>query len=109
MRFEGRPGGPFNGDAKWRGVRDFEHGTLCRALGLDPHRFFFDLPSTVRGVGPNTRGGGALRAGRRLINGFVMMSGDPEPVAKLTICFASEKFRDDDPDDKRDFFDLGHS
>jgi hypothetical protein len=31
------------GEAKWRGVKDMEHGTLCRAFGLDPCRFYFRL------------------------------------------------------------------
>jgi hypothetical protein len=109
VRFEGAPGGPFDGDGRWRGVRDFEHGTLCRTFGLDPHRFYFDLPSTVRGIGPNTRGAAMMAGGRRRIAGFVFMSGRDEPVAKLTICFDAERFSDGDPSDRRDFFNLERS
>ncbi len=109
VRFEGAPGSPLEGKGLWRGVRDFEHGTLCRTFGLDPHRFFFDLPSTVRGIGPNQVGRGRIPTGRRRINGYVMMTGRNEPVGKLSICFDAERFRDDDPGDRRDFFDLSHS
>lgn len=109
VRFEGAPGGPFAGEGKWRGVRSFEHGDVCRAFGLDPIRFYFDLPSTVRGIGPNTRGAAALPGGRRLLNGFVMMVGRDVPVAKLTVCFEAERFKDVDPRSEREFFDLSHS
>lgn len=53
VRFEGAPGGPLEGDGKWRGVKDFEHATLCRAFGLDPVRFYFTsrAPYTVRVLG----------------------------------------------------------
>lgn len=109
VRFDGAPGGPLEGDTKWRGVRDFEHSTLCRAFGLDQARFYFDLPSTVRGIGPNTRGAARLAGGRRLINGFVMMVGRDTPVAKLTVCFDAERFADHDPLSQSDFFNLSHS
>jgi hypothetical protein len=106
VRFEGAPGGPFAGDAKWRGVRDFEHASLCRAFGLSQTAFFFDLPSTVRGIGSNTGGHSGTR---RLINGFVMMAGRDKPVGKLTIVTGGDKFADHDPQSERDFFDLSHS
>jgi hypothetical protein len=109
VRFEGAPGGPFEGDGKWRGCRDFEHSTLCRVFGLDPVRFYFDLPSTVRGIGPNNAGGARVPGGRRQIGGFVMMAGRDEPVAKITICFDGERFADRDPLSQRDFFDLSRS
>lgn len=109
VRFDGAPQGPFAGEGKWRGVREFDHGHLCRVFGLDPVRFYFDLPSTVRGIGPNAAGSARMPRGRRLQNGFVMMVGRAEPVAKLTICFEGEKFRDVDPTSARDFFDLSHS
>lgn len=108
VRFEGAPRGPLAGDGKWRGVANFEHGTLCRALGLDPVRFYFDLPSSCRGVGSATHGYGGQRGGR-VINGYVMMVGCDEPVGKLTVCWESERFRDVDPTNERDFFDLSHS
>lgn len=109
VRFDGAPNGPFEGDTRWRGVREFEHAHLCRVFGLDPVRFWFDLPSTVRGIGPNNRGAAVVRSGRRLLNGFVMMAGRDTPVAKLTVCFEGESFKDVDPLDARDFFDLSHS
>jgi hypothetical protein len=110
VRFEGAPGGPLQGEGKWRGVRDFEHATLCRAFGLDPVRFYFDLPSSVRGVGSLSSGyGGGQRSGRRLINGYVMMSGRSDPVGKLTVCWEAERMRDGDPMSARDFQDLSRS
>jgi len=110
VRFEGAPGGPLEGDGKWRGVKDFEHSTLCRAFGLDQARFWFDLPSSVRGVGSSMSGSaGGQRAGRRRVNGFVFMAGRDEPVAKLTICFDAERFSDGDPLDFRDFCNLERS
>ncbi len=94
-----------DGRAMWRGVKDFEHATLCRAFGLDQTAFYFDLPSSVRGVGSNMSGAGGNR-GNRVINGFVMRAGQSEPFGKLSICWESEKFRDYDPTDKREFFKL---
>lgn len=91
-----------HGEGKWRGVLNFEHGTLCRAFGLDPVRFYFDLPSSARGVG-------SLSSGNRrnlTINGYVMMHGMTEPYGKLTVCWESERFKDVDPEDKREFYKL---
>lgn len=105
VRFEGAPGSPFEGDGRWRGVRDFEHATLCRTFNLDPNRFYFDLPSSVRGIGANATGYGGGRSARR-ISGFVMQSGRAEPVAKLSICIDGERFKDVDPSNRQDFFNL---
>jgi hypothetical protein len=69
------------------------------------NRFYFDLPSSCRGVGSNN---GSAR-GNRVVNGFVFMAGRDEPVAKLTICFDSERFADRDPLSTRDFQDLNRS
>lgn len=109
VRFDGAPGGPFAGEGKWRGCKDFEHATLCRAFGLDPIRFYFDLPSTVRGIGSASTGAGSKARNNRLINGFVMMAGQAEPVGKLTIVRDGEKFADVDPLSSRDFYDLSRS
>ncbi len=94
-----------NGEGKWRGVKDFEHGTLCRAFGLDPATFYFDLPSSVRGVGSNSVGGGNS-SGRRIVNGYVMHGPSREPAGKLTVICGLDRLRDDDPQDLRDFFNL---
>ncbi len=91
-----------DGTAKWRGVKDFEHSTLCRAFGLDQASFYFDLPSSVRGVGSNSSG----NRGRRTINGYVMRAGRTEPWGKLTICWESERLRDYDPSDMSEFYKL---
>lgn len=110
VRFDGAPGSPLEGDGKWRGCKDFEHATLCRAFNLDPNRFYFDLPSSIRGVGSSMSGvAGAQRAGRRLLNGYVMMAGRDEPVGKLTVCFDAERFSDVDPLSSSDFYNLGRS
>jgi hypothetical protein len=106
VRFDGAPGGPFAGDTKWRGVKDFQHSTLCRAFSLSQSAFFFDLPSTVRGIGSSS---GAHSSTRRLINGYVMMAGRDTPVGKLTIITGADKFRDGDPLSEREFFDLSTS
>lgn len=108
VRFDGAPGGPFAGYGMWRGVTNFEHSTLCRTFALDPCRFYFDMPSSVRGVGSMQSGFGGNR-GNRLINGYVMMSGRSEPVGKLTIVTDSDKFKDVDPNSSQDFLDLSHS
>lgn len=111
VRFDGAPGGPFAGESKWRGVKDLtNHAELCRVMSLDPIRFYFDLPSSVRGTGSSGSGaGGGQRHGVRLQNGFVMMAGRDEPVAKLTIVTDYDRFKDVDPMSARDFFDLSHS
>lgn len=110
VRFDGAPNGPIGAEGKWRGVKDFEHSTLCRAFGLDPVRFYFDLPSSVRGTGSLSSGyGGGQRHGKRLVNGYVMMAGHSEPVGKLTIVTDADRFKDVDPRDMRDFHDLSHS
>lgn len=104
VRFDGAPDGPLAGLGKWRGVPNFEHATLCRAFGLDPVRFYFDLPSTVRGTGSLSSGYGNNRS--KLVNGFVMMAGCSEPVAKLTIIREGDSISDIDPLSRRDFEDL---
>lgn len=94
-----------DGRAMWRGVPDFEHATLCRIFGLDPASFYFDLPSSCRGIGSNMTGIGGNRNGRT-INGFIMQAGRNEPFGKLTVVLEREKFRDVDPNDKREFYKL---
>ena len=100
VRFEGNPQGPLGHDTRWRGVRSFEHSDLCAAFSLDPCRFSFDLPSSVRGVGSN-RGGHS--DARRIVAGFVFMAGIDEPVAKITICAEADRFADVDPNDPREW------
>ena len=108
VRFEGAPGTRFAGDSRWRGVQNFEHAHLCQVFGLDPCSFFFDLPSSVRGIGANQTGHGGGASARR-INGFVMQAGCDTPVAKLSICLDGERFKDVDPSNARDFYDLSHA
>jgi hypothetical protein len=95
-----------DGTVKWRGVRDFEHATLCRAFGLDQASFFFDLPSSVRGVGSSCAAHGGIRNGR-IIDGYVMRAGMVEPWGKLTIIREGERIRDVDPTDTRELLRLG--
>lgn len=106
VRLDGAPYGPLAGEGRWRGVRSFEHAELCRAFGLDQASYWFDLPSTVRGIGSAS---GAHSSSRGVINGYVMLGGFDKPVAKLTICRDAEKFKDVDPMNERDFLDLSHS
>jgi hypothetical protein len=103
FRWEGAPNGPFRGDVKFRGVKDLEHSTLCRAFGLDPIRFYFDIPSSMRGVGTNTN---HARSRRTVQAGFVFMHGHSAPVAKLTIATEGDRFSDSDPMSQRDFENL---
>lgn len=95
-----------DGTMKMRVVERLEHGPLCRALGLDPVRFYFDLPSSCREIGSNMSGRGGNR-GRRKIDGYVWMHGAPEPFAKLVVAEESDKFRDVDPMDRSELFRLG--
>lgn len=109
VHFEGHPNGPFEGDGKWVGVKDFEHATLCRAFNLDPVRFHFDLPSSVRGTGSSLSGsGGGQRSGRRTIEGYVFMSGRDNPVATLYVCTDGDKLRDVNPLDAREYEAFGY-
>lgn len=89
-------------------MRNFEHAHLCQVFGLDPCTYYFDLPSSVRGIGANVTGYGGGASARR-ISGFVMESGRDEPVAKLSIAIDGERFKDVDPSNARDFYDLGHA
>lgn len=92
-----------SGRAMWRGVRDFEHATLCRPFGLDPIRFWFDLPSSCRGIGSNSTGN---RHGR-IIDGYVMLAGQERPWGKLTVLDGASKIRDFDPTDRTEWEKLG--
>lgn len=103
LRWEGAPNGPFRGDVKFRGVKDLEHSTLCRAFGLDPIRFYFEVPSSMRGIGTNTN---HARTTRNTQAGFVFMHGHAAPVAKITVARESDRFSDSDPMSQRDFENL---
>lgn len=107
VHFEGHPGGPFEGDGRWVGVKDFEHSTLCRALNLDPVRFYFDMPSSVRGTGSSSLGSGG-QGGKRTVEGFVFMAGRDRPVATLYVCRDSDKLRDINPLDAREYEAFGY-
>lgn len=93
LQFEGLNGPPFEGQSFFVSVPDCEHATLCRAFRLDQARFWFDAPSTLRGIGSNN--GTQFRSGRRDIHGFVMM-GD-RPVARFRVVNADDRFLDMDP------------
>lgn len=106
LRFEGAPGSPYEGQGLWRAVPNIEHGTLCRAFGLDQCSTWFDVPEAFRIEGAQrSRSTGT----RRHVSGFVMSGQRAEPIGKITIAWETERFADRDPNDKRDFFDLGHS
>lgn len=97
-----------DGTAKWRGVKDFDHASLCRAFGLDQATFYFDLPSSIRGTGSSLSGYGGNR-GNRVINGYVMRAGLDKPWGKLTIIKEGDQIRDDDPNDMKDFYNLSRT
>lgn len=88
-----------NARTYWHAVRTFEHGELCRAFGLDPIRFYFDLPSSCRGVGSLSSG----NRGNLRITGFVFMHGQTEPVGKLSEVKPGDKLRDFDPADRKEW------
>jgi hypothetical protein len=108
IRMESFAKGILGGISRWVSVPDVEHGTLCRALNLDPATYYFDLSSSWRGVGSNQAGyGGSGRMGRRR-TGYVFHARFTDPVAKLAEVLPSDKFRDIDPLNPSDFFDLNH-
>lgn len=107
VRFDGAPGGPFAGRTLFRGVKRMEADHLCRVFEL-PETCYFDLPSTMRGIGPD-RAIPSMPGGARRLNGFVMMLGRSEPVGKLSVVFEHSRFKDIDPTSVRDFQDLSHS
>jgi hypothetical protein len=85
-----------------------DHGTLCRAFGLDPVRTKFDLPDSWRGLG-SQRGDGR-HGGGRIRNGLVLFydheKRDHVEIGKVTIMREGEKIRDVDPLDPSAFYDL---
>lgn len=98
----------FPTETKWRAVPDFEHSTLCRAFGLDPATFWFELPRSALGMGSNRAGYGGSDGKRRTVDGFVFAGPKgTDPVGKLIVCFDSERFRDRDPLSRSDFERLG--
>ncbi len=88
-----------NARTVFRGIKTFEHGELCRAFGLDPIRFHFELPSSCRGVGSLSSG----NRGNLRITGFVFMNGRTEPYGKITELRQGDKLRDFDPADRREW------
>lgn len=75
-------------------IRD--HGTLCRAFGLDPHRTRFDLPATW---------GQAPSPGRSQ-DGVVFFA--EQPFGTVHRMSENEKIPDDNPTDPRDFYNLNN-
>lgn len=82
-----------------------DHGTLCRAFGLDPIRTKFDLPDSWAG---GSQRGDNHRSLRRIKNGIVFFhdGNDYKPLGKITQVHPDEKIRDQDQTDPRTFFDL---
>ncbi len=75
---------------------------LYRLLRVDPHRFVFDLPSSMKS-------NGAVSAGSR--EGFVFARGpggkpDGNPVGKVIFLTYDRKFSERDPADRRDFEEM---
>lgn len=102
------------GDVKFRGMPGDITGPivdayLYRVLGLDPHRFVFDLPSSMRGTGSTRAGYGGSTAGSR--EGFVFRRGkdgraEGSPVGKVYFLTYDRKFREGDPESRADFEEL---
>lgn len=97
VKFRAMPGGVTGDD-----VERF----LYACLGIDPHRFVFDLPSSVKGTGSARTGHGGAKPGDR--EGFVFARGDDgkatgSPVGKVIFLTSDRRFREGDPEDRRDF------
>ncbi len=80
---------------------------LYKLLRLDPHRFVFDLPSSMRGTGA-TRVGAGGGAGSGTREGFVFERGNDgkpngRPIGKVTFLTYDRKFRERDPNSREDF------
>lgn len=103
LQFEGLNGPPFEGQSFFVSVPDVEHATLCRAFRLDPARFWFDVPSSLRGTGSSS---GSHSGTRRHIHGFIFLAGQDEPVARFRVVDPEDKFRDLDPTSQQDLEDL---
>lgn len=88
-------------------VRDCNHKLLCEVLGLDPEIYYFDMPSSFRGVGSMVSGAGGSSSNNRTISGYVIDARTREPYAKLSIVRESDVFRDSfDPSNSSDFWRL---
>lgn len=123
IRFESADGCSYNvnaeeaerrigfGDVRFRGMPGNVSGDmvipfLYLALRLDPHRYVFDLPSTVTGTGSSRTGAGANGGGSR--EGYVFERGKPDhPVGKIYFLTHDRRFSERDPEDRRDFEMLG--
>lgn len=92
--------------ALWRAVPNVEHGTLCRAFGLDEASCWFDVPESFRAEGRQRVGAGNTTS-RREISGFVFRGPKgTDPIAKISFVRESDKFRDRDLS-RQDFERLG--
>lgn len=83
---------------KWRPLVSTRHSDLCAGASLDPVRHYFDVPESFHRVG-----NGTARIEGRAIGGFIMRAGETSPVGKVSIAYEGERFRDDDPSNRRDF------
>lgn len=95
------------GKGVWRFVQSLEHATLCRAFNLDQASYHFDIASSARGVGRamvGAGGNGASGGRERSQDGIVFFRG--EPAGRMRICKFSDKYRDTDPMNASDFYNL---
>ena len=94
----------------WYKLPNFDPITLWRAFGLDPNRFRFDLPASMRSINTgSTRQGFGEHTKKMRINGFIFQDGIDEPVGVLTLIDESDKFSGKDPTTQADFEDLSKS
>ena len=82
-------------ESVWRFVERLEHGDLCRAFSLDPHRHRFDLPRTAHNAAPGVS-----------VSGYVMRDGEEKPCGRVHVAREGSKFRDLDPLCRRDQLSL---
>lgn len=86
-----------------RSAKEVQALALCDVFGLDPHRVYFDLPSSFLGTGSTSAGAGGVLVEGRTQGGFVLERGTDRRVGKVVVVRESERFRDVDPRDEREF------
>lgn len=131
VRFEMADGNRYNVDDEEAAKRIGHQNTMFRAVPgdatgdtlirylyavsrLDPHRFVFDLPSSMTGTGSTRAGFGGSTRGNRTQEGFIHMRGpdgkplqNGRPIGRVIFATPGEKMRDDDPESRTDFERFG--
>jgi hypothetical protein len=103
LRLKGHPtSGPKAGLTEFRSVPDMEDASIYRAFQLSECGFQLDLPTSMRRFGRKSNSSVGTSSDRRKLHGFVLDSSG-RPIAELCIVDASDRFKDHDPTNTRDF------